>query len=153
MALPSQSDMRIEQMVTFVTDAQKLRYVCHSYYLENSVTLLESSSEAPPQRDKPKQEGWAQQLSGAPMSWSRVGTKHLAERKKAFSHLFCHLTPSTPNLSPPFRTVSQTEGLYHSTQDSFPDRSLLPELYICVTSNEYLMSLKKSTLALKTLCS
>lgn len=52
MVLPSKSDMRIEQMVTFVTHAWKLRYVCHYYYLENPVALLGSSRKTPPQREE-----------------------------------------------------------------------------------------------------
>lgn len=52
MALPSKSDMRVEQMVTFVTDAEKLRYVGQCYYVENPITLMENFSEASPQGEE-----------------------------------------------------------------------------------------------------
>lgn len=71
-ALPTRSDVRVEQMVPFVTDAEKLIAIAimwriPSPYWRASVKLLP--------KEKSKQEGSTQQFSGAHTSWDRVGTK------------------------------------------------------------------------------
>lgn len=95
-------------------------------------------------KEKSKQEGWTQQLSGAHTSWDTVCTKCQAERKKALSHGYRHQICPLPS---GLYLLNRGDVSYH--QRPFPDRSPLTVLYIHLAFNECLMSLKKSTLTFK----
>lgn len=149
MVLPSQSDMRIEQMVTFVTDAQKLRYDYHSYsyYLENIIIIitqiclpfLSSPYWRAPVKLLPKETSLSKRAghsSSLVLPCPRIGlAPNVQQRGRRLCPTYFVISPHQPQICPFFRTVSQTEGLCRTTQESFFDRSLLPELYIHVASN------------------